>query len=85
VAAIGVGWGLYDQTEKDSWKDAKKSAKIDWPVLLDEKESYVKRLFPGESRRMTYVFIDKSGKRRNEDVNNLEDLPKIVAKLVNER
>ena len=85
VAAIGVGFGKFDQSEKDSWTEAKKSAKIDWPVLLDEDESYTKKLFPGDSPRVTFLLIDKTGKRRKEAINNLDQLPKIIERLVNER
>jgi hypothetical protein len=82
VAVIGVSFGKFSQDEQASWKQAKETINVDWVVGLDEDEKWTKRMFPGNTPRNTYVVIDKSGKRREEKLKSLEDISKIVARLV---
>jgi hypothetical protein len=84
VAAIGISYGPYDADEKEAWKYARKEVKIDWPVGLDLKERYVDRLFP-DGGRPSFVLIGKDGKRRNDTLSSIEDLPTLVGRLVAER
>jgi len=51
---------------------------------LDENEAYVNKLFPKNGERLSFVFIDKTGKRRNIRLERIEDLSAVVSKLVKE-
>jgi hypothetical protein len=85
MAVIGISYGAYTKDEQDSWAASKKAAKINWPIGLDEKETYVSKLYPRDSVRWSYVFIDKSGKRRNETAQSPEGVDKVVEQLLKEK
>jgi hypothetical protein len=85
VAVIGIGHGKFTPDEQTSLKDAKSKVKIDWPIALDENGTYVKSLYPPNTPQWSYVFIDKSGKRRDEKIVNLEQVSTIIQRLVNEK
>jgi hypothetical protein len=84
VAVIGISTGEYDKTEQEAWKDAKKNVKIDWPIGLDEKSTFADKLYAPEAPRWSYLFVDKSGRLRNERMNNMDEVSKIVKRLVQE-
>jgi hypothetical protein len=85
LVALGVGYGKFTKDEQDSWAKAKKDVKIDWPVIVDEDESYVKQLFPkAKAERPAYIFFDKTGKRLEFLVTSPDEFPKLVARLVNQ-
>lgn len=83
VNAITINYGNFSGSRRE-FEEASKGIKIDWPLGIDPQDKFVSQFYPNDSTRYTFTLFDKKGKRLAKPIENMDDLPKAVAKLVGE-
>ncbi len=81
VKAVTINYGNFS-TSRREYEEASHDIKIDWPLGIDSHDKFVSQFYPNDSTRYTFTVFDKSGQRMTQPIENFEDLPKVVEKLV---